>query len=155
MYKKIAVVVSVLVCNSYAYAYVENPCKDGYQENNPTNHYFITRFDTNCDKQVTQDEFTASATERFKHMDINGDKFISLDEFLTRYADDQVKTNAAAKAKPEVKSPKSPDPEKVFTKLDVNGDKKVAEAEYYESRNKWFTEQDKNKDGKISREDAQ
>lgn len=88
-------------------------------------------------------------------MDINGDKFISLEEFLTRYADDQVKTNAAAKTKPEVKGTKSPDPEKVFTKLDVNGDKKVAEAEYYESRNKWFTEQDKNKDGKISREDAQ
>ncbi len=107
--------------------------------------YMIEKFDQNGDHVVTQEEFLKSAEERFKTMDIDGDKTIEKTEFLQRYTEHSHSTTADSAA--EVG-------QRVFGKLDENRDDKISELEYTQSRLKWFTEVDKDNDQKIELEDT-
>lgn len=104
--------------------------------------YMIEKFDQNGDHVVTQEEFLKSAEERFKTMDIDGDKSIEKTEFLQRYAEHSHSTTDSGA---EVW-------QRVFYKLDEDKDEKISEYEYTKSRLKWFTEADKDNDQKIELE---
>lgn len=149
MNKKLALAISLCMINGYAHGYYEERhCAHSAGQEGADSNYFMGRFDRNCDNVVTKDEFLALAADRFKYMDIDGNKTIDMKEFLQRYTDFQ-----AAKAAPGQKL-KAPDPEKVFIKLDADGDKNITQTEYSDSRNKWFAQLDKNSDGKVSIEET-
>lgn len=102
----------------------------------------ITQSDANKDGAVSETEYLQTAQqhakEMFKLKDSNGDKQLSKDEIQ------------AFQQPPKMLSGEGHAPDKVFAKIDMNGDKLITEAEYNESRAKWFAEMDANSDGKIT-----
>ncbi len=104
--------------------------------------YLAEKFDVNHDNKVTKEEFLASAAQRFKYMDINGDLSISIAEFLQRYHEHE---------KSGEKMPAAEDvARKVFAKLDLNKDEQITQTEYETARLNWFLNSDKNHDNQIS-----
>ncbi|MEQ1530457.1 MAG: hypothetical protein ABL925_14175, partial [Methylococcales bacterium] len=145
MNKKVMVAISLLLAYSSGYAYYEK----GNNQSEGKNNYFMSRFDSNGDNQVTKEEFLSSAAERFKHMDVNADKSITLSEFLERYADFQGKGAQTGD--------KKPDPGMHFKENDANHDGAVNQEEYMQAAQQhaaqMFSKKDRNGDKQLSKEE--
>ncbi len=143
---KTVALVTLALTHSYVFAYYE---KNGSQDNGK-NNYFMTRFDTNGDKQVTKEEFLASAADRFKSMDVNGDKEITLKEFLERYADFQGKQTQSPGG---IRS----DSGLHFKENDANNDGAINQTEYMKAAEQhaaeMFSKKDRNGDKQLSKEE--
>ena len=102
--------------------------------------YVLGRFDTNGDKVITKAEFLASADERFAAMDMDGNKSISLAEFLQRYQD--------------YKQAHAQHHQASFTEQDNNNDGKISQAEYLQAAQKhaelMFSKKDQDGDKQLS-----
>jgi len=139
---KRVIILGLLFIQAQAYAEAE---KTGGPEGG---RYIMTRFDSNHDNQVTKAEFLDSVAERFKQMDVNGDKLVTLDEFLQRFADFQGGPQAA---KPEQK------PDMHFIENDADKNGAINQAEYVKAAERhaaeMFAKKDKNGDHQLSKEE--
>jgi Ca2+-binding EF-hand superfamily protein len=107
--------------------------------------YILSRFDSNGDQIVTQEEFLNSAHERFVAMDINADQKITLEEFTQRYQDFKPKTHSSHHAQINL------------AEGDNNKDGKISETEYLKASQQhaeeMFKQKDLNGDKQLSPEE--
>lgn len=119
---------------------------------------FISDYDQNGDGEVTRAEFDAVRAARFAATDTNGDGWVSDAEYLAEYeqrldkrlarfegsAEDRLSTRQREVRQTHVR----------FEFLDKDKNKQMSKAEYDASGAAAFERQDRNKDGKITAEDA-
>ncbi len=96
------------------------------------------RLDSNKDGKITAEEMDAFRSARFKAADRNGDGAISLAEH-----------KAAVLARMEDRIAKH------YARMDKNGDGRVTADEYGRKKRSFFERLDRDKDGAISREEAE
>lgn len=139
MQKSLLPCVILLVMNTVAFA--ASPT----EADNRRGDYILGRFDSNGDQIVTQEEFLASAHERFVAMDINADQKITLEEFTQRYQDFKPKTHSSHHAQinlaegdnnkdgniseSEYLKASQQHAEEMFKQKDINGDKQLSPEE--------------------------
>ncbi|MDG2523083.1 hypothetical protein P7B02_16235 [Caulobacter segnis] len=119
---------------------------------------FIHDYDANHDGEVTQAEFDAGRTARFKATDTNGDGWVSEAEYLAEYEvrlDAKLaKSDAPAEDKLAIRQREVRQTHVRFGALDKDKDAKMTKAEYDASGARAFAQQDKDKNGKITNADA-
>lgn len=119
---------------------------------------FIHDYDANHDGEVTQAEFDAGRTARFKATDANGDGWLSdaeyLAEFEPRLDARLARSTKSAEDKLSDRQREVRQTHVRFGVLDKDKDGKMTKAEYDASGARAFAQQDKDKNGKISDADA-
>jgi hypothetical protein len=120
---------------------------------------FVADYDADKSGDVTQAEFDAGRTARFAATDANKDGWVSDVEYLAEY---EVRLDAKLAASTETAEHKAEDRVREvrqthvrFGVLDTDKDGQMTKAEYDVSGARAFTQQDRNKDGRISAADAE
>lgn len=108
--------------------------------------FMLKKMDTNEDGAVSKEEYNAFSAKRFSSGDTNGDG-MSLSEFTAL----QERTKAEHEKEREAR--KSAMMEKMFSKMDSNGDGKISPQEHAAGSAKMFNRMDRNDDGILSKAD--
>ena len=119
---------------------------------------FIHDYDADHDGKVTQAEFDAGRTARYKATDTNGDGWVSEAEYVAEYStrlEEQLKSfDRGEEKKIEERQRQIRQTHVRFGVLDKDKDGKMSKAEYDASGARAFAEQDADKDGAITSADA-
>lgn len=119
---------------------------------------FLRDYDSNGDGQLTRAEFDKGRAERFARTDVNGDGWVSENEYVGEYT---TRLEAEFAASSATETDKIEDRQRQvrqahvrFGVLDTNKDKKMQQGEYNVSGERAFAGQDDNKDGVITAVDT-
>lgn len=119
---------------------------------------FLRDYDANGDGQLSRAEFDAGRTTRFGKTDVNGDGWVSEDEYVGEYSQ---RLEAELAASTSTDADKLEDRQRQtrqahvrFNVLDHNKDAKLQKVEYDASGAKAFAAQDENKDDIITAADT-
>ena len=119
---------------------------------------FIRDYDANQDGSVSRSEFDAVRVQRFKATDVNGDGWVSEDEYVSEYRNRLEQQLAASDATDESKAEERQRQMRQahvrFGVLDKDKDGKLVQAEYAASGARAFAEQDRDKDGFVTLADV-
>lgn len=110
---------------------------------------FIGAWDDDGDGKVLRAEYDTMRTLRFTATDLNRDSSLTVDEYLNEYAvrlDRDIADERSASLKQT---------DTRFKALDKDEDKFISRAEYDASGERAFVHLDRNKDGRITQEDAE
>jgi Ca2+-binding EF-hand superfamily protein len=123
-------------------------------------HGMFERFDKNGDGFVSKDEFTAGRTAFFTQLDANGDGFIDQGELDKARAAWHQRMNKPAQGDTTQQSQSGgtaqPKPEHrgFLQRMDTDGDGKISAAEFAAAGDQMFSKLDKNGDGKLAQDEV-
>lgn len=119
---------------------------------------FIHDYDADLDGEVSRAEFDTGRSARFKATDVNGDGWVSEDEYVQEYSGRREQQLAASDRNEEKKTEERQRQIRQthvrFDVLDKDKDSKMSQAEYDLSGARAFAEQDNDKDGIVTTTDA-
>lgn len=125
----------------------------------PGHHGMFERMDANGDGKITKDEARKMSEARFQKLDGNGDGAVTSEE--AKAAHEKMRAEWAKKAGKDGegkskhhKKGQRHGPGHLFAKLDVNKDGKITKAEAQKVSDQRFERIDTNKDGVVTREEA-
>jgi len=114
-----------------------------------TGNAFIGTWDDDGDGKVTRAEYEAVRKARFATTDSNGNSSLSIEEYVNEYAA-RLDRDIADERDASLKQTDTR-----FKALDKDGDKFISRAEYDNSGDRAFVHLDRNKDGRITKEDVE
>lgn len=114
-----------------------------------TGNAFIGTWDDDGDGKVTRAEYEAVRKARFATTDSDGNDSLSIEEYVNEYAA-RLDRDIADERNASLKQTDTR-----FKALDKDGDKFISRAEYDNSGDRAFVHLDRNKDGRITKEDAE
>lgn len=119
---------------------------------------FIHDYDLNQDGKVTRAEFETARVERFRATDVNGDGWVSEDEYIGEYRarleQQLAASDRAEDKKVEERQRQIRQAHVRFGVLDRDKNARMVAAEYHASGDRAFGEQDADKDGAITAADV-
>lgn len=122
----------------------------------PRHHGMFERMDVNKDGKITKDEARKMSEERFGKLDANKDGVITQDEAKAAHEkrrEERAKKHGG-KDHPKHKGGHKHGPGHLFAKLDVNKDGKITRAEAQKVADERFAKMDTNQDGAITKQEA-
>ncbi|WP_116812685.1 EF-hand domain-containing protein [Steroidobacter cummioxidans] len=114
-----------------------------------TGNAFIGTWDDDGDGKVTRAEYEAVRKARFATTDSDGNGSLSIEEYVNEYAA-RLDRDIADERNASLKQTDTR-----FKALDKDDDKFISRAEYDNSGDRAFVHLDRNKDGRITKEDAE